>query len=84
MKSQKVLLGVLGGIAAGALLGVLFAPDKGIKTRNKITGKGEAFADQMKDKLNEFLDVIAEKFETVKAESSNLAKHAKEVKKEEL
>jgi gas vesicle protein len=83
MKPQKVLLGVLAGVAAGALLGVLFAPDQGVKTRRKITGKGEAFADSIKDKFNEFLDVIAEKFEMVKAESSNLAKHAKEMKKEE-
>jgi gas vesicle protein len=32
MKTDKVILGVLGGIAAGAILGILFAPEKG---RNK-------------------------------------------------
>ena len=36
MKADKIILGVLGGVAVGALLGVLFAPDKGDKTRKKI------------------------------------------------
>jgi gas vesicle protein len=29
MKTDKVILGILGGIAAGAILGILFAPEKG-------------------------------------------------------
>ena len=36
MKAGKVFLGVLAGVAAGAVLGILFAPDKGSKTRKKI------------------------------------------------
>ncbi len=62
MKSGKVLLGVLAGLAAGAILGVLFAPDKGSVTRKKISGKAEALADEMKEKFNEFLDSMTEKF----------------------
>jgi gas vesicle protein len=83
MKSQQVLLGVLAGIATGALLGILFAPDQGVKTRKKISKKGEDFADLVKDKVNDILDVVAEKFESGKAESSNLAKHVKDLKNEQ-
>jgi len=36
MDSGKVFLGVLAGITAGALLGILFAPAKGSETREKI------------------------------------------------
>ena len=32
MKSDKIILGVLGGVAVGALLGVLFAPEKADKS----------------------------------------------------
>jgi gas vesicle protein len=68
MSSGKVLLGVLAGLAAGALLGVLFAPDKGSVTRKKISTKGEDYANSLKEKFNEFLDNISEKFEEVKEE----------------
>ena len=39
MNSGKVILGALAGIAAGALIGVLVAPDKGSESRNKIVKK---------------------------------------------
>jgi gas vesicle protein len=73
MSSGKVLLGVLAGLAAGALLGILFAPDKGSVTRKKISKKGEDYADSLKEKFNEFLDNISAKFEEVKEEVTNVA-----------
>jgi gas vesicle protein len=64
MSSGKVLLGVLAGVAAGALLGILFAPDKGVITRTKIVDKGEEYVDGLKEKFSEFVDQIADKFDS--------------------
>ena len=68
MSSGKVLLGLLAGVATGALLGVLFAPDKGSVIRKKISKKSDDYADALKEKFNEFMDNIYEKMEDVKGE----------------
>jgi gas vesicle protein len=66
MSSGKVFLGVLAGLAAGAILGVLFAPDKGSVTREKITKKSQDYTDEIKEKFDDILDGISEKLDSVK------------------
>jgi len=51
MKANKIALGLLGGIAAGAVAGILFAPAKGSDTRKKIQQKGNDYAHDLKDKF---------------------------------
>jgi gas vesicle protein len=62
MNSGKVILGALAGLAAGALIGVLFAPDKGSESRHKIVKKGEDYLDSVKNKFNSLLDTISGKY----------------------
>ena len=63
---SKVFIGVIAGIATGALLGILFAPDRGWDTRKRISKKGEDYADALSDKLNEFLISFSEKLDDIK------------------
>jgi gas vesicle protein len=66
MNSSKVLLGVLGGVAAGAIAGILFAPAKGSSTRRKITHLGEEYSDELKEKFDDLVGIIADQYEDSK------------------
>jgi gas vesicle protein len=62
----KLFLGVLTGLAVGAALGILFAPDKGSETRKRLIETGEDYAETVREKFNEMVDSMNEKFEKVK------------------
>jgi gas vesicle protein len=51
MSRGKIVLGALAGAAAGTLIGILFAPDKGTSTRKKIADKGEEYVHNLKGKI---------------------------------
>jgi gas vesicle protein len=51
--TNKVLTALGIGLAAGAVLGVLFAPRKGAETRDMMSKKSKAFADEINDGIAE-------------------------------
>ncbi len=77
MSTGKVMLGVLAGLAAGAVLGILFAPDKGTNTRKKISKKGDDYVEEIRSKFDDFLGSITEKFETAKEDADDLMEKGK-------
>lgn len=78
MNSGKVLLGFIVGVAVGAVLGVLFAPAKGSVTRKRITRKGTEYAEDVKEKFNEYIDALTEEYDTVKEGTMNWVDKGKE------
>ncbi len=78
MNAGKVGLSILAGIATGALLGILLAPDKGSNTRKKIVSKGEDYVGDVKEKFNGLLDTMKERYESIKSEAENLEENGKE------
>jgi gas vesicle protein len=45
--TSKVILGILGAAAAGVVIGMLVAPDKGKETRKRIRKTAEDWAESM-------------------------------------
>lgn len=78
MKSSNVLLGMLGGLAAGAVLGVLFAPDKGVNTRKKIAQKSNDLKDNLTDSFNDFVSNVEDKYKHLASRASHLIEDGSE------
>ncbi|MFN0047520.1 MAG: YtxH domain-containing protein [Cytophagales bacterium] len=77
MKTGNVVLGILAGFSAGALAGILLAPDKGSNTRRKIVEKGEGLSNDAKEKFDAFLESITDKYETAMNEVENMVSNGK-------
>jgi gas vesicle protein len=51
----KIAIAAAAGTIVGGVLGILFAPDKGIETRKKIVDGGKKMTDTFKKKIDENL-----------------------------
>ena len=58
------------GFAAGLLVGVLFAPE----TRDRLARRGR----DLKDKFNDMIDSLGEKFDSLKGEANEYTQKAKQ------
>jgi len=54
--NAKVAVALLAGLAAGAALGILFAPEKGTETRDKLNDALKNLGDSIKDSAAEEID----------------------------
>ena len=65
MENSNSTIKVVGALFVGALvgtaLGILFAPDKGCKTRSKIIGGAKDLAEDLKNKMKDEIDALRNK-----------------------
>ena len=54
-KSGNTLLAFLAGAATGALLGILYAPDKGVNTREKLSFQLDKYRDMLQQLIDDFV-----------------------------
>lgn len=67
-KNENSILAILAGAAIGVGLGILFAPDKGSKTREKLKDGFDDLKGETKTKWNALEEETKEKFSKTKNE----------------
>ncbi|WP_298764636.1 YtxH domain-containing protein [uncultured Polaribacter sp.] len=86
MSKQNTILGILGGAIVGGIAGILLAPDKGEKTREKIAGKAKETKEDVVENVEAVLENLSKKYDVVKKASSEIIDKSKKelskVKKE--
>ena len=81
---RNVILGFLAGAAAGAIAGILLAPDKGSATRRKIVDQTKKITsdigDNISEKYNNFKDYVSDMLDNVKGGMVHLDHEAKQAR----
>lgn len=72
MSTGKIVVGALAGLAMGSLLGILFAPEKGSRTRRKILSKGEDYMDDFKEKIQDYVENLKDTYEKTLQDTAHL------------
>ncbi len=72
MSESKVVIALLAGLAAGTALGILFAPEAGTETRDKLAESLTSLGGSIKDSAAEQIDKLSGVFkEKVKGQFGN-------------
>jgi gas vesicle protein len=77
MRALTFITTTLGATAIGITLGMLFAPYKGSKTRDKLSIKSHNYADNLEDSFDDITDTASHSFESIENETKRLAKKGK-------
>jgi len=82
--NTKVVVALLAGLAAGAALGILFAPDKGNETRDKLSESLKNLGDSIKETAAAEIDNLIEMKDKIVDNIKSKVKGAEEEYQDDL
>src|SRR3546814_13813759 len=75
--NSKAILALFAGLAAGAALGILLAPEKGSDTRTKINDSLNELGNELREKVNSSLQNVRGKADELAEKAGELAGKAR-------
>ncbi|TAH26051.1 MAG: YtxH domain-containing protein [Cytophagales bacterium] len=76
-KKSNHLIAFIAGAAVGAALGILYAPDKGVNTRNKLSFQLDKYRAKLKDMIEQLTNEKNTAITTAKAEGNKVINETK-------
>jgi len=74
----STVLSFLLGAATGAVLGILYAPDRGVNTRDKLSFKLDKYKEMLEELIDELIQEKEEPLSLAKSEGEKVINDAKE------
>ena len=74
----RFIKGMLIGAVAGAVIGVLYAPRKGSKTRKKLRRKGADIKDALRSEFSDIEKKVNDQYDSIKEDTAELLEQGKE------
>lgn len=78
MKSSNTIIGLLSGVAVGAAIGILLAPDKGTNTRKKLSEKGNDTKKTIINGFKDLLETLSQSYDALESKAEVLVQEGKE------
>lgn len=77
MSAKRIVVATLIGVGTGAILGLLFAPDRGSATRKRLSRRSSRYMGALKDTAGEYVDTLEETFENARETAVGIADKAR-------
>lgn len=78
MKNGNILLAAITSAISGAAIGILFAPDKGSRTRKKISKNSDEYLQSLKNDLDDIRRNLNKRVKETKKEAGEMSAEAKQ------